>query len=137
LRWHANVTRTERPTGFDFEAWGDLEGPGRWRFEQNGAWCDLSYDWRLHANKPAVRLLSPLLKPLFAANFQSLFDKGETSLRLELARRQADEAQRRGLPSPPPLTSMPVTPLLVGAGALVALALWQGGRRRHRRTERP
>jgi hypothetical protein len=123
LRWHANVTRAERPTGFDFEAWGDLEGPGSWRFDQDGAWCDLIYDWRLRANKPAVRLLSPVLKPLLAANFRSLFDKGETSLRLELARRHASEAQRQGLPSPPPLTSVPVAPLLVGVGALVAFTL--------------
>jgi hypothetical protein len=133
LRWHANVTESERPKMIAFEAWGDLEGPGSWRFEQNGAWCALSFDWQLTANKPAIRLLSPVLKPLFDANFRSQFEKGESSLRLELARRHAaDAVQRARLPAPPPLTSMPIAPLLAGAGAVIVFALWRrsSGRRR-------
>lgn len=134
LRWHANVVSAERPRAFSFEAWGDLEGTGSWQFEQNGAWCDVTFDWQLRANKPFVRWLSPLLRPFFAANFRSLLDKGEASLRLELARRHApDPAARQRLPAPPPATSMPAAPLVLGLGAVAAFILWRGTRHRSRR----
>ena len=50
---------------------------------------DVTYDWRLRAEKPLLRSLSFLLKPLFEANHRWAMAQGEESLRLELARRRA------------------------------------------------
>ena len=50
---------------------------------------DITYDWRLRAEKPLLRNLSFLLKPLFEANHRWAMAQGEESLKLELARRRA------------------------------------------------
>jgi hypothetical protein len=49
---------------------------------------DILFDWRLDANKPLIRYLSFLLKPIFAANHRWAMARGEEGLRSELARRQ-------------------------------------------------
>ena len=48
-----------------------------------------TYDWRLRAEKPLLRNLSFLLKPLFEANHRWAMAQGEESLKLELLRRRA------------------------------------------------
>ena len=45
------------------------------------------YDWRITAEKPLLRLFSPILKPIFGANHRWAMARGEESLRIELARR--------------------------------------------------
>lgn len=89
LRWQFRVTENRRPSGFSLEARGDLNGRGVWTFEQDGEWVDITYDWKISADKPILRILSPLLKPLFAANHRWAMAKGEESLKLELARRHS------------------------------------------------
>ena len=68
---------------------GDFDGRGVWTFEQDGACVDITYDWRLSAEKPLLRNLSFLLKPVFEANHRWAMAQGEESLKLELARRRA------------------------------------------------
>lgn len=94
LRWGFVVTQV-RPDGFSLRAHGDFVGEGHWRFVQEGEWLSITYDWRIEAQKPLLKYLSFLLKPLFAANHHWAMRMGERSLRLELARRQ-------GQPVPPP-----------------------------------
>ena len=86
---------------------GDFDGRGVWTFEQDGAFVDITYDWRLSAEKPLLRNLSFLLKPLFEANHRWAMAQGEESLKLELARRRATSRRgaraafrRRRAPSP-------------------------------------
>jgi hypothetical protein len=92
LRWILRVTESNRPHGFAFDARGDFEGKGVWTFTQDGRWVDVRFDWRIRAQKPLLRLLSPLLRPAFAANHRWAMARGEESLRAELARRRADGA---------------------------------------------
>jgi hypothetical protein len=126
LHWHSAMTETDRPHGFKIKVWGDFDGTGEWRLEQNGAWVDATFDWRIAVNKPLVRYFSPLLKPLFASNHRWAMAKGEESLRLELARRQAaTDAERAALPPPPGAYEFPTLPLLAGGGALLAFLLWR------------
>lgn len=87
LRWHFRVTDVDYPHGFTLEAWGDFVGRGIWTFEQDGRWVNVTYNWKIRADKPLLRYLSPLLKPIFEANHRWAMDQGEESLRLELARR--------------------------------------------------
>lgn len=88
LRWRFVVTEANKPHGFALRATGDFNGRGEWRFEQNGEWVDITYDWRIRANKPLLRRLSLLLKPIFAANHRWAMRQGERSLVAEIARRQ-------------------------------------------------
>jgi polyketide cyclase/dehydrase/lipid transport protein len=87
LRWSFRVTQSRRPHGFSLEAWGDFEGRGIWTFAQDGAYVDITYDWRIRAEKPLLRYLSFLLKPVFSANHRWAMARGEESLAAELGRR--------------------------------------------------
>lgn len=87
LRWEFRVTRADHPTGFALTAWGDFEGEGVWSFVQEGKNVLITYDWRIRAEKPLLRSLSFLLKPIFSANHRWAMNQGEVCLRRELARR--------------------------------------------------
>ena len=87
LHWFFRVTETRLPHGFSIEAWGDLEGRGEWSFLQDGRFVNITYDWRIRAEKPLLRSLSFLLKPLFRANHRWAMARGEESLKAELGRR--------------------------------------------------
>lgn len=86
LRWSFRVTESRYPYGFSLDAWGDFDGHGRWTFEQDGEWVNATYDWRLRAEKPLLRYLSFLMKPLFAANHRWAMAEGGRSLQRELDR---------------------------------------------------
>jgi len=105
LRWQFRVTENQRPHGFSLEAWGDFAGRGVWTFVQDGEWVNITYDWRIAAEKPLLRHLSFLMKPIFSANHQWAMKKGEESLQLELQRRHAvTESARAAVPAPPRAT---------------------------------
>lgn len=105
LRWTLRITEPITEAGFALAATGDLEGTGRWTFEQRGPEVLVRYDWRVSATKPLLRRLSWLLRPAFSANHRWAMKRGEESLQLEMRRRRAVAA---GLPepsgSPPPPT---------------------------------
>jgi hypothetical protein len=136
LRWQSVVVESRYPYGLTLEAAGDLAGRGEWTFAQEGPSVRIIYDWRIHAEKPLVRRLSFLLKPLFAANHRWAMVQGEASLRLELLRRRAASEDRRHAVPPPP---GPVTyaGAALAAGALVVagglVTLLMRGRRSRRR----
>ncbi|HVM01053.1 MAG TPA: SRPBCC family protein [Acidimicrobiales bacterium] len=105
LRWRLRITEPVTDAGFALEASGDLEGTGRWSFDQDGPEVVIAYDWRVSAAKPLLRRLSWLLRPAFAANHRWAMARGRESLALELRRRRAaDEEARRRVPAPPPPT---------------------------------
>lgn len=102
LRWRFRVTEADPPNGFALEAEGDFVGRGEWSFRQDGRHVEAVYDWRIRADKPLLRRLSFLLKPLFELNHRWAMARGEESLRLELARRRArTPAERAAVPAPP------------------------------------
>ena len=123
LRWQFRVTEL-RADGFAIEAWGDFVGRGIWSFAQEGPTAIVTYDWRIRADKPLLRRLSFLLKPIFAANHRWAMEQGERSLKLELARRRAGTPeQRAAVPAPPGPTTISPIPLLLGAAGTIGLAL--------------
>jgi hypothetical protein len=89
LRWQLRVSETNRPYGSTIEATGDLTGRGVWSFQQDGPMVSVTYHWQVAADKPLLRYLSFMLKPLFSANHRWAMARGEESLKLELARRRA------------------------------------------------
>jgi hypothetical protein len=134
LRWRFRVTEQRHPNGFTLQARGDFVGRGMWTLTQDGPYVDVVYDWDIVAEKPLLRALTPLLRPVFAANHHWAMARGEESLRLELARRHArTPAERASLPPPPGPT--PVWPGALAAGigaglAAAALVLGAGAVRR-------
>ena len=95
LRWQFRVTESREPYGYTFEAFGDFVGRGIWTFEQDGACVNMTYDWKVRAEKSLLRYLSGLLKPIFSANHRWAMANGQESLRLELARRNASIEEER------------------------------------------
>ncbi len=105
LRWSFAVVSSEKPCGFSIAAEGDFVGCGVWSFEQIGDDVRVTYDWRIRAEKPLLRSLTFLLRPVFSANHRWAMARGEESLRLELARRRAHTPDERArIPAPPPPT---------------------------------
>lgn len=89
LRWSFRLTE-KKPDGFIIEALGDFVGRGEWTLRQNGDEVEIVYDWRIRAEKPLLKLFTPILKPIFAANHRWAMARGEESLRIELARRHGE-----------------------------------------------
>jgi hypothetical protein len=121
LRWTFRVSDVQ-PDGFTLVAWGDFDGRGIWTFQQDGSCVDITYDWKILAEKPLLKYFSFIMKPVFSANHHWAMAKGEESLKLELARRHAsspDEAAR--LPAPPQPTPHSPIPLLLGFIGVMAL----------------
>jgi len=95
LSWEFEVVESRYPYGFTIVASGDFDGVGVWTFAQNSPSVDVTYDWRIRAEKPILRTLSFLLKPVFAANHRWAMARGEESLVLELSRRRATSEAAR------------------------------------------
>jgi hypothetical protein len=99
LEWRLVTLEKVPPTRIVLEARGDFVGRGVWTFAAAGEpraggkpITDVTYDWRIRAQKPLLRSLSWLLKPVFAANHRWAMARGEESLKLELLRRRATSA---------------------------------------------
>lgn len=102
LRWNFIVVENKKPYGFTINAFGDFVGRGIWIFEQEGDDCSVTFDWELDAEKPLLKYLSFVLRPIFSFNHRWAMEKGEESLQLELLRRKATrEAERTSIPPPP------------------------------------
>jgi len=92
LQWEFEVVESRHPNGFAIEATGDFEGRGVWTFAQHAAGddsVDVVFDWRIRAEKPLLRYLSFVLKPIFEANHRWAMAQGEVSLKRELSRRRS------------------------------------------------
>lgn len=108
LRWRFRITDAERPRGLSLQANGDFVGRGVWTFVEDGPYVDVTYDWSIRAEKPFLRAMSWLLKPVFALNHRWAMWQGYLSLLLELRRRRAvTEHERRMVPPPPGPTFAP------------------------------
>jgi hypothetical protein len=110
LRWRFTVTESSPPTGFRLEATGDFVGRGIWTLaatrgasDPDGPLTTVTYDWLIVAEKGILKRLSLVMKPIFAANHRWAMACGETSLKLELARRHAaaDPTILAAIPPPP------------------------------------
>lgn len=87
LRWTARTERLSPPETIEISASGDFVGRGRWRLEPDGTATTITFDWRIRADKPLLRWLSPILKPLFQWNHHWAMSTGLPRLREEVARR--------------------------------------------------
>jgi hypothetical protein len=133
LRWELEIVEQRYPHGFSLVASGDFEGRGVWTFEQDGPLVDIVYDWRISAEKPLLRNLSFLLRPVFEANHRWAMARGEESLQLELARRRASSDAVLGqIPAPPGPVTYAGVGLLAGFAAIGGVLIYLVSRSRRR-----
>jgi hypothetical protein len=107
LRWKFRVNKSDAPHGFTLQAFGDFVGRGIWTFMQAGEFCEIEYDWRIDAQKPILKHLSFLMKPIFSANHHWAMARGLESLELELHRRRARTPNEAALVPAPPAPTWP------------------------------
>ncbi len=89
LRWQGRLVGDRRPHGWTIEATGDLTGRGVWNLTQHYDFAAVDYDWRIDVEKPLLKPLTPLLRPVYAANHRWAMARGLEGLQRELVRRRA------------------------------------------------
>lgn len=89
LHWRFRVVEERYPHGALIEASGDLTGTGQWTIAQDGQFSNVLYEWRVRGEKPLLRRLSWLLRPVFSWNHDWAMRRGRVALERELRRRRA------------------------------------------------
>ena len=56
------------PREFEIRATGDLSGRGVWTLTQRGDAVHVRFDWRVNADRALLRVLTPVLRPVFRWN---------------------------------------------------------------------
>ena len=87
LRMTLEATALEPGKVVEVRSYGDLEGVWRATLLPEGDGTRVEIDENVTAQKPLIRVLSPLLKPLFAWNHYWTTPRGEAGLRAYLANR--------------------------------------------------
>jgi quercetin dioxygenase-like cupin family protein/uncharacterized protein YndB with AHSA1/START domain len=69
LHTRTRTTRSERPHRLQGETDGDLRGTGIWTLTENAdGSTHVRFDWRVHADRPLLKVLTPFLKPVLRWN---------------------------------------------------------------------
>jgi hypothetical protein len=80
LRWDVEVVEAERPRGFRFTMEGDFVGSGDWTLEEADKGTRATLDFRPAVEKPFVKHLTPVLRPLFRANHVWAMRRGQEGI---------------------------------------------------------
>jgi uncharacterized protein YndB with AHSA1/START domain len=81
LRFTIETTALEKPRLIAFKASGDFEtDESRWILNPNGPGTQVTLDWNPIVEKPVVKLLSPLLKPVFRWNHNWTMVRGQRQI---------------------------------------------------------
>jgi mannose-6-phosphate isomerase-like protein (cupin superfamily)/uncharacterized protein YndB with AHSA1/START domain len=68
LHTRSVITALDAPRTITAEVDGDLRGTGTWTLTPNGAGTHVRFDWQVHADRRLLRVLTPVLRPLFRWN---------------------------------------------------------------------
>lgn len=68
LRTRSRITRLEPPRVLQGDVEGDLRGRGTWTLTPADSGTHVRFDWRVYADRPLLRALTPVLRPLFRWN---------------------------------------------------------------------
>jgi len=66
------------------QADGELTGTGRWTLTPQNGGTLVRYDWIVNVTKPWMRLLAPILRPVFAWNHNKVMQWGYEGLKRKL-----------------------------------------------------
>lgn len=84
LTFDVELVRVEPGRLSEGRAFGELDGTGIWTLQEEGAGTRVRYDWRVDVTKQWMRLLAPLLRPVFAWNHNVVMRWGEEGARRRL-----------------------------------------------------
>ncbi len=68
LRTTSEIVRMDPPRELEVQVKGDLSGRGVWTLTPVNESIHIRFDWRVNADRPLLRILTPLLRPLFRWN---------------------------------------------------------------------
>ena len=68
LKTRSTLTALDRPSRIEVDVVGDLSGPGIWTLTEKGEGTHVRFDWEVTADRPLLRYLTPVLRPLFRWN---------------------------------------------------------------------
>jgi uncharacterized protein YndB with AHSA1/START domain len=68
LRTRSTITGMEAPRKLEVSVVGDLTGRGTWTLTPRDGGVHVRFDWRVIADRPLLRYLTPVLRPLFRWN---------------------------------------------------------------------
>jgi uncharacterized protein YndB with AHSA1/START domain len=80
LRWDTEIVEVERPRRILMTLSGDFEGSGEWKLEDADGGTSATLDWRPAVEKPFVKELTPVLRPLFRANHKWAMRRGQEGI---------------------------------------------------------
>jgi hypothetical protein len=79
------VTKVEKHDCLEGRAHGELDGVGLWNFHDEPEGTHVRYLWRVAVTRPWMRLLAPILAPVFAWNHNKVMRWGLEGARKRLA----------------------------------------------------
>lgn len=85
LNWDVVITEVDAPRTITLRATGDFVGEARWTIEPAIGGAHARLDWELIAEKPILRLLNPIARPLLEWNHRWAMAQGEAGIRSRLA----------------------------------------------------
>jgi uncharacterized protein YndB with AHSA1/START domain len=68
LKTTSTIVNADPPHSFEVEVVGDLTGRGVWTLTERDGGVHVHFDWRVIADRPLLRYLTPILRPLFRWN---------------------------------------------------------------------
>jgi uncharacterized protein YndB with AHSA1/START domain len=68
LKTSSTIVRIDAPDELEVEVVGDLTGKGVWTLTPRDGKVHVHFDWRVIADRPLLRYLSPVLRPVFRWN---------------------------------------------------------------------
>jgi uncharacterized protein YndB with AHSA1/START domain len=93
LSTSSTIVRLEPPRVIEAEVDGDLRGRGVWTLTPADGKIHVRFDWRVFADRPLLRVLTPVLRPLFRWNHNVAIK--QAMLGLEPYARSGQDAPKR------------------------------------------
>jgi len=68
LHTRSTIVRIEPGALIEAEVDGDLRGRGLWTLTETNAGTHVRFDWTVHADRPLLRMLTPVMRPVLRSN---------------------------------------------------------------------
>jgi uncharacterized protein YndB with AHSA1/START domain len=89
LHTTSKITVFEPPARLGADVVGDLSGRGLWTLTESDGGTHVRFDWQVLADRPLLRVLTPLLRPLFRWNHAWAIARAREGLEPAAQRRAA------------------------------------------------
>ena len=85
LTFDSELTHLEFPKKMEGRAFGDLTGTGIWTFTSDHTGTNVRYDWNVKVTKAWMKILEPVLKPIYKWNHDMVMKAGLEGLKKRLS----------------------------------------------------